>query len=180
MCHVINHSLEQHFPVSTGVKIIAEPGTYFACSPFTLVTNVIAVKEITKKQMQGVENPPVRFTEDDPDNVSWDGWCYQCVVWAPSQVASLCYTGLHVLHRWRGVRVFLGNALYSRCQIQTVDNKQIIRSQLPIKHLGPQLLWKWLCKSGQSAAKGEFLQWVVSSWSCAVDGHYGYMRRMPC
>ncbi|KAK3709431.1 hypothetical protein QZH41_020424, partial [Actinostola sp. cb2023] len=70
MCHVINHSLEQHFPVSTGVKIIAEPGTYFACLPFTLVTNVIAVKEITKKQMQGVENPPMRFTEDDPDNVS--------------------------------------------------------------------------------------------------------------
>ena len=71
MCHVINHSLEQHFPVSTGVKIIAEPGTYFACSLFTLVANVIAVKEITKKQIQGGgENPPMRFTEDDPDNVS--------------------------------------------------------------------------------------------------------------
>ncbi|KAK3709432.1 hypothetical protein QZH41_020425, partial [Actinostola sp. cb2023] len=68
MCHVINHSLEQHFPVSTGVKIIAEPGNYFACSPFTIVTNVIAVKEITKKQIQGVESPPMRFTEDDPDN----------------------------------------------------------------------------------------------------------------
>ncbi|KAK3741869.1 hypothetical protein QZH41_013357, partial [Actinostola sp. cb2023] len=69
MCHVINHSLEQHFPVSTGVKIIAEPGTYFACSPFTLVANVIAVKGITKKQIQGGgENPPMRFTEDDPDN----------------------------------------------------------------------------------------------------------------
>ncbi|KAK3743331.1 hypothetical protein QZH41_013903 [Actinostola sp. cb2023] len=69
MCHVINHSLEQNFPVSTGVKIIAEPGNYFACSPFKLVTNVIAVKEITKKQIQGGgENPPMRFTEDDPDN----------------------------------------------------------------------------------------------------------------
>ncbi|KAK3737065.1 hypothetical protein QZH41_013871, partial [Actinostola sp. cb2023] len=68
VCHVINHNLEEHFPVSTGVKIIAEPGNYFACSLFTLVTNVIAVKEITKKQMQGVENPPVRFTDDDPDN----------------------------------------------------------------------------------------------------------------
>jgi len=48
---VINGNLDLHFPVSSGVRIIAEPGTFFACSPFTIVTNIIAVKEMSLKQL---------------------------------------------------------------------------------------------------------------------------------
>jgi len=49
---VINASLDQYFPVSSGVRIIAEPGTFFARSPFTIVTNIIAVKEMSGKQIE--------------------------------------------------------------------------------------------------------------------------------
>lgn len=37
------------FPLSEGVKVIAEPGRYFACGSSTLVCNIYAIKEPKKK-----------------------------------------------------------------------------------------------------------------------------------
>lgn len=39
---VLNTALEEYFPVECGVDIIAEPGRFFAASPFTLACHVIA------------------------------------------------------------------------------------------------------------------------------------------
>ncbi|KAM9779976.1 ornithine decarboxylase-like [Neosynchiropus ocellatus] len=41
---VINAALDKHFPISSGVQIIAEPGGFFAHSAFTLSVNVIGRK----------------------------------------------------------------------------------------------------------------------------------------
>lgn len=51
MCPVINKALDLHFPESTNVRIIAEPGRYYVTSAFTIVTNVIGVR------MVGVPEP---------------------------------------------------------------------------------------------------------------------------
>lgn len=42
----INFALDSYFPEDSGVKIIAEPGRYYACSAFTLCLNVIAKRNI--------------------------------------------------------------------------------------------------------------------------------------
>jgi ornithine decarboxylase len=49
ICHEINDSLEKNFPAGKydNLKIIAEPGRYYACSAFTLCCNIIA-KRATK------------------------------------------------------------------------------------------------------------------------------------
>ncbi|KAM9779975.1 ornithine decarboxylase-like [Neosynchiropus ocellatus] len=41
---VINAALDKHFPISSGIQIIAEPGGFFAHSAFTLSVNVIGRK----------------------------------------------------------------------------------------------------------------------------------------
>ncbi|KDO30878.1 hypothetical protein SPRG_04780 [Saprolegnia parasitica CBS 223.65] len=40
----LNKSLSEHFPVSSGVRIISEPGRFFAAASHTLAVNVIARK----------------------------------------------------------------------------------------------------------------------------------------
>ncbi|OQS05689.1 ornithine decarboxylase 1 [Thraustotheca clavata] len=40
----LNKSLSEHFPLSSGVKIISEPGRFFAAASHTLAVNVIARK----------------------------------------------------------------------------------------------------------------------------------------
>jgi len=44
---VLRPTLDQHFPEQMGVRIIAEPGRYFAASAFTLAVNIIAKRTIT-------------------------------------------------------------------------------------------------------------------------------------
>lgn len=56
----INNSLEKNFPIGKykDLKIIAEPGRYYACSAFTLCVNIIAkrvVKQNEKDEMQTKE-----------------------------------------------------------------------------------------------------------------------------
>eukprot|EP00092_Neocalanus_flemingeri_P014436 GFUD01015575.1.p1 GENE.GFUD01015575.1~~GFUD01015575.1.p1 ORF type:complete len:450 (-),score=107.62 GFUD01015575.1:188-1537(-) len=41
----INASIDDHFPAESGVRIIAEPGRYYAASAYTLTANVIAKRE---------------------------------------------------------------------------------------------------------------------------------------
>ena len=44
---VIRPALDQHFPEQMSVRIIAEPGRYFAASAFTLAVNIIAKRTIS-------------------------------------------------------------------------------------------------------------------------------------
>ncbi|KAM8824579.1 ornithine decarboxylase-like [Synchiropus picturatus] len=53
---VINKSLDQHFPPESGVRIIAEPGGYFAQSTFTVTANVIARRVVTDDHNEKVIN----------------------------------------------------------------------------------------------------------------------------
>lgn len=50
---VVNEALDQYFPASEGVEIIAEPGRYFVASAFTLTVNVIAKRVVTKEKTNG-------------------------------------------------------------------------------------------------------------------------------
>lgn len=43
---VVNKALDIYFPVDSGIKIIAEPGRFFVASAFTLITNIIAKREV--------------------------------------------------------------------------------------------------------------------------------------
>lgn len=40
--------LEAYFPVMSGVRVIAEPGTFYVSSSFTLVVNVIGKKLVAR------------------------------------------------------------------------------------------------------------------------------------
>ncbi|KHJ47310.1 putative ornithine decarboxylase [Trichuris suis] len=62
---VINSSLEEHFPVDTGVRIIAEPGRFYAERAFSLYCTVIARTSV----------PASRITKNDED-VTEQGFMY--------------------------------------------------------------------------------------------------------
>ncbi|KAF8787376.1 ornithine decarboxylase-like isoform X1 [Argiope bruennichi] len=44
MCYYITEALDQHFPEGCGIRVIAEPGCYIACSAYTLCCKVIGKK----------------------------------------------------------------------------------------------------------------------------------------
>jgi len=48
-CKAIEQSLDEHFPVSSGVRLIAEPGRYFAMKPYSLCTAIIGKRVIPDK-----------------------------------------------------------------------------------------------------------------------------------
>ncbi|XP_063807324.1 antizyme inhibitor 2-like [Pseudophryne corroboree] len=50
---VIAESLDQYFPSTEDVEIIAEPGRYYVCSAFTLAANIITKKEEYVKEADG-------------------------------------------------------------------------------------------------------------------------------
>jgi diaminopimelate decarboxylase len=50
---VVNEALDEYFPASCGVEIIAEPGRYFVASAFTLTVNIIAKRVVTKEETNG-------------------------------------------------------------------------------------------------------------------------------
>ncbi|XP_023231656.1 ornithine decarboxylase-like [Centruroides sculpturatus] len=43
---VVNKALDAYFPADSGIRIIAEPGRFFVASAFTLITNIIAKREV--------------------------------------------------------------------------------------------------------------------------------------
>ncbi|XP_046549964.1 ornithine decarboxylase 1-like, partial [Haliotis rubra] len=63
---VLNKSLDEVFPLSSNVKVIAEPGRYFATSPFTLVTSVIAKRKCTTPTEK---TDPHELTTLDPERL---------------------------------------------------------------------------------------------------------------
>ncbi|GFX05614.1 ornithine decarboxylase [Trichonephila clavipes] len=44
MCYYINQALDEHFPEGCGIRIIAEPGCYVACSAYTLCCKILGKK----------------------------------------------------------------------------------------------------------------------------------------
>ena len=38
-------ALDQYFPVTSGVEIIAEPGQFFSTTPYTLAANIIGKRK---------------------------------------------------------------------------------------------------------------------------------------
>jgi len=48
ICDEVNVALDEHFPASSGVRIIAEPGRYFVASAFTLAVNIIAKRAVAR------------------------------------------------------------------------------------------------------------------------------------
>uniref|UniRef100_A0A674PBQ6 ornithine decarboxylase n=1 Tax=Takifugu rubripes TaxID=31033 RepID=A0A674PBQ6_TAKRU len=57
---VINGALDEYFPFESGVQVIAEPGRYYAESPFTLAANIIA-KRIIMEDMRTEGEVPERL-----------------------------------------------------------------------------------------------------------------------
>ena len=52
ICAIVNPLLEEHFPASSGVRIIAEPGRFYSASAFTLVVNVVARRTVKGSQLK--------------------------------------------------------------------------------------------------------------------------------
>lgn len=48
----MNPLLDEQFPASSGVSIIAEPGRFYAASAFTLAVNVVARRTVKKSQLK--------------------------------------------------------------------------------------------------------------------------------
>jgi ornithine decarboxylase len=50
ICEHVNTALDKHFPPQSGIRIIAEPGRYFAASAFTLCVSIVAKRVIDQEQ----------------------------------------------------------------------------------------------------------------------------------
>jgi len=61
---VLRPALDEHFPATMGVRIIAEPGRYFVASAFTLIVNVIARRDVISESLNA-----------DPDDVEASADC---------------------------------------------------------------------------------------------------------
>ena len=60
-CQALNGALDQHFPEGCGVRVISEPGRFFAESSFTLATRVFGVR--SRKSAAGA--PVMQYWVDD-------------------------------------------------------------------------------------------------------------------
>lgn len=58
ICEELVPALETHFPVESGVRIIAEPGRFFVASAFTLCVNIVAKRVIDEEQRQQDQDGP--------------------------------------------------------------------------------------------------------------------------
>jgi hypothetical protein len=58
ICDELVPALDTHFPVGSGVRIIAEPGRFFVASAFTLCVNIVAKRVIDEEQRQQDEDGP--------------------------------------------------------------------------------------------------------------------------
>lgn len=64
--------MEEHFPASSGVRIIAEPGRYYSASAFTLVVNVLARRTVKGSQFkQDGKSVEAAGHKDTDKQVSW-------------------------------------------------------------------------------------------------------------
>lgn len=56
VCSVLNATLENCFPRSSGVRIIAEPGRFYVSTAFTLVTNITSRRDLSYKPIDSNAN----------------------------------------------------------------------------------------------------------------------------
>lgn len=80
---MLNPLLEEHFPVSAGVQIIAEPGRFYSASAFTLVVNVVARRTVKGSQLRECDKTANGAVFKDTDElVSWYCDCFipTCIV----------------------------------------------------------------------------------------------------
>lgn len=82
IANIVNEKLDKHFPVGSGVEIIAEPGRYFTASAFTLCTNIIGKRELS-------------FPNEDTMNMYYvnDGLygSFNCLIFDHAVVTPLAY-----------------------------------------------------------------------------------------
>lgn len=57
IAEVLNKSLDEYFPESSGIRIIAEPGRYFVASAFTLAVNIIAKRAVARDLSENAGPP---------------------------------------------------------------------------------------------------------------------------
>jgi len=104
----INRTLDEHFPVQSGVRIIAEPGRYYVASAYTLATNIIATREMTdpatnEKKLMYYVNDGVYgsfncvlydhyIPEATPLKKDISGEQYTCSIWGPTCEGLDCIT----------------------------------------------------------------------------------------
>ena len=80
ICSILNPSLEEYFPVSSGVRIIAEPGRYYSASAFTLVVNVVARRTVKGSQLKENDKTVHEAAgfKDNDELVSCEMFCVFC------------------------------------------------------------------------------------------------------
>lgn len=54
--NIISPLLKRYFPEESGINVIAEPGSYFVSSAFTLAVNIIAKKVVSRDQLVHVQD----------------------------------------------------------------------------------------------------------------------------
>ena len=59
IARAVNASLDEHFPPSRGVDIIAEPGRFYSGSPFTLMTQIIGKRKRSATEVQYFVNQSI-------------------------------------------------------------------------------------------------------------------------
>ena len=69
MSAILNPLLDEHFPASSGVRIIAEPGRFYSASAFTLVVNVVARRTVKRSQLKEGENTLEVTQSKNPDEL---------------------------------------------------------------------------------------------------------------
>lgn len=65
ICSVLRPALDTHFPESMGVRIISEPGRYFAASAFTVAVNIIAKRKVPRDLPAHALDGEVELTAND-------------------------------------------------------------------------------------------------------------------
>ena len=75
MCTTLGPLLDEHFPVTSGIRIIAEPGRYYSASAFTLAVNVFSRRTVLRSQLKESDiTDAVAMYNDSKELVGCD--CY--------------------------------------------------------------------------------------------------------
>lgn len=71
ICAIVNPLLEEHFPASSGVRIIAEPGRFYSASAFTLVVNIVARRTVKGSQLKETDKTVEAACFKDSDELGF-------------------------------------------------------------------------------------------------------------
>ena len=75
MCTSLGPLLDEQFPVTSGIRIIAEPGRYYSASAFTLAVNVYSRRTVLRSQLKESDiTDAVAMHKDSKELVGCD--CY--------------------------------------------------------------------------------------------------------